>query len=63
MLVVNASNTLKILNWLRLNNKFSVNINDITAKSGLLAIQGPKATDLLQNFTKIRFKINEVLFF
>ena len=52
MLVVNASNTLKILNWLRLNNKFSVNINDITAKSGLLAIQGPKATDLLQNFTK-----------
>ena len=52
MLVVNASNTLKILNWLRLNNKFSVIINDITAKSGLLAIQGPKATDLLQNFTK-----------
>ena len=53
MLVVNASNTLKILNWLRLNNKFSVNINDITAKSGLLAIRGPKATDLLQNFTKL----------
>tara|TARA_S200000501_G_scaffold291847_1_gene277118 strand:- start:1350 stop:2420 length:1071 start_codon:yes stop_codon:yes gene_type:complete len=51
MLVVNASNTFKILNWLESNNSFLVNIEDITMKRGLLAVQGPKAISLLQNFT------------
>ena len=51
MLVVNASNTLKIFNWLNAKNTFSVDIKDITMDRGLLAVQGPKAIDLLQNLT------------
>ena len=51
MLVVNASNSFKILNWLNVNNVSSIVIKDITMERGLLAIQGPKAIDLLQNFT------------
>ena len=35
------------------NNLFSVEIKNITKDRGLLAIQGPKAIDLLQNFTTI----------
>ena len=51
MLVVNASNSFKILNWLNVNNVSSIVIKDITMERGLLAVQGPKAIDLLQNFT------------
>ena len=53
MLVVNSSNTLKIFNWLNFNNTFSIIIKDITAERGLLAVQGPRAIDLLQNFTDL----------
>lgn len=52
MLVVNASNTLKIFNWLSFNNIFSIDIKDITMDRGLLAVQGPKSIDLLQNLTE-----------
>ena len=52
MLVVNASNTLKIFNWLNSNNIFSIDIKDITIDRGLLAVQGPKAINLLQNLTE-----------
>ena len=53
MLVVNASNTSKIIEWINSNNLFSVEIKNITKDRGLLAIQGPEAVDLLQNFTTI----------
>ena len=51
MLVVNASNTFKIFNWLNSNNKFSIIIKDVTMEKGLLAVQGPRAIDLLQRLT------------
>ena len=53
MIVVNASNTSKIIEWINFNNLFSLEIKNITKDRGLLAIQGPKAVDLLQNFTTI----------
>jgi len=55
MLVVNASNTLKIFNWLKSSNTFSIVIQDITMQRGLLAVQGPKALDLLQSLTDFDF--------
>jgi len=51
MLVVNASNTFKIFNWLNSNNTFSILIKDVTMEKGLLAVQGPRAIDLLQKLT------------
>ena len=55
-MVVNASNTSKIIKWMNSNNLFSVEIKNITKERGLLAIQGPKAIDLLQNFTTINLR-------
>ena len=51
MLVVNAANTNKIIDWLNKHNKFSLRINDITLKNGLLALQGPNALKILQKIT------------
>ena len=51
MLVVNASNTEKIIKWMFKHNNYDININNITKKRGLIALQGPKAIDLLQRIT------------
>ena len=41
------------INWLKSSNTFSIVIQDITMQRGLLAVQGPRAIDLLQNFTDL----------
>ena len=51
MLVVNAANTESDLEWVRLNNTFDAHVEDISAKTGLLALQGPRAQDMLQPLT------------
>lgn len=53
MLVVNASNIEKDWNWIESNNDFDCGMINISDKSGLLAIQGPKATELLQHLTDV----------
>ena len=53
MLVVNASNAQKDFQWICSNNIYNLTITDITPKRGLLAIQGPKALQILQNLTSI----------
>jgi len=53
MLVVNASNIEKDWKWLEDKNTFRVNMIDISGKTGLLAVQGPKATELLQKLTDV----------
>ncbi|ACK42789.1 MULTISPECIES: glycine cleavage system aminomethyltransferase GcvT [Dictyoglomus] len=50
LLVVNAINTQKILDWLNLNNKFEVNILDLTNTTTLLAIQGPDSEKVLEEY-------------
>ena len=50
MLVVNASNTEKIIDWMNKHNNLNLKITNITKNRGLLALQGPKALSLLQNF-------------
>lgn len=53
MLVVNASNIEKDWNWLEGKNSFEANMIDISSRTGLLAVQGPKAAEILQSLTEV----------
>ena len=53
MLVVNASNIEKDWNWITEHNTKGVEMHNISAKTALLAVQGPKATELIQQLTKM----------
>jgi aminomethyltransferase len=53
MLVVNASNIEKDWNWINSHNNFEAKLTDISEKTSLLAIQGPKAAAALQSLTEI----------
>ncbi len=51
MLVVNASNIEKDWNWIISHNTQGVEMHNISEKTALLAIQGPKATEYMQQLT------------
>ena len=52
-LVVNASNIEKDWKWItKWNRQFKAKINNISNQISLLAIQGPKAIEVVQNLTK-----------
>ncbi len=53
MLVVNAGNIEKDWNWISSFNTNNVQMHNISAKTCLLAIQGPNACKLLQSLTPI----------
>ncbi|MCQ6961550.1 glycine cleavage system aminomethyltransferase GcvT [Mucilaginibacter aquariorum] len=53
MLVVNASNIEKDWNWISKYNTEGVEMKDISDRTSLLAVQGPKAADALQSLTDI----------
>ena len=53
MLVVNASNIEKDLSWIILHNRFDTRVINISDQTGLLAVQGPKATQVLQKLTDV----------
>ncbi len=53
MLVVNAGNIDKDWNWLEGKNTTNESMENISNKAGLLAIQGPKATEVLQKLTEV----------
>ncbi|KQR72390.1 glycine cleavage system aminomethyltransferase GcvT [Pedobacter sp. Leaf176] len=53
MLVVNASNIEKDWNWIQQFNNKDVEMHNISDKTSLLAIQGPKAADALQSLTEV----------
>ena len=53
LLVVNASNIEKDWNWIEGHNRFQVRMKDISERTGLVAVQGPKAAEILQVFTDI----------
>ncbi len=53
MLVVNASNIEKDWKWItKWNKQFKAKINNISNQISLLAIQGPKAIEVVQNLTE-----------
>lgn len=51
MLVVNASNIDKDWNWIQKFNTSNVEMHNISDKTSLLAVQGPKSADALQSLT------------
>src|ERR1700761_634163 len=53
MLVVNASNIEKDWNWISNHNTKGVEMHNISDKTALLAIQGPKATEYMQQLTDL----------
>jgi len=53
MLVVNASNIEKDWNWISQFNTNGVVMKDISDRTSLLAVQGPKAAEALQSLTDI----------
>src|SRR6201747_3244772 len=53
MLVVNASNIEKDWNWISQFNTEGVDMKDISDRTSLLAVQGPRAADALQSLTDI----------
>ena len=53
MLVVNASNIDKDWNWIQKYNTANVEMHNISDKTSLLAVQGPKAAEALQSLTEI----------
>lgn len=53
MLVVNASNIEKDWNWISKANSFDTKMIDISDKTSLLALQGPKALEILQELTDV----------
>ena len=48
MLVVNASNIESDLAWIQSHNSFLASVENISKATGLLALQGPKALEILQ---------------
>jgi aminomethyltransferase len=54
MLVVNASNEKKDWRWLKRHSKgLSVKMTNISSKTGLIALQGPKAVEILRKLTDL----------
>jgi aminomethyltransferase len=53
LLVVNASNIGKDWDWVKKHNTFGANMEDISKKTCLFAVQGPKAADALQSLTSV----------
>lgn len=68
MLVVNASNIEKDWNWIQSQTIEGVEMRNVSTNTSLLAIQGPKAINVLQQLTSIKlsdmpyysFKIGEL---
>lgn len=56
MLVVNASNIEKDWNWIASQNIHGVEMHNISEKTALLAIQGPKAAEAMQSLTNTDLK-------
>lgn len=51
-LIVNASNTEKDFQWIKnLVGEYEVNVDDITARIGQLALQGPKSLEILEKLS------------
>lgn len=59
MLVVNASNIDKDFDWISANNTQGVELKNISDKTALLAVQGPKAVAALQKLTDVNLSAIE----
>jgi len=56
LLVVNAANIEKDWAWINQHNTLGVNLDNASDRLAQLAVQGPKATEMLQKLTNIELK-------
>ncbi len=61
LLVVNAGNTESDFDWLNENNDVGAELQNVSDQYAQLALQGPKAEEILQKLTKI--SLSEIQFF
>ena len=61
ILVVNASNIEKDLEWINSNNTFDCEVRNQSDDTALLAVQGPKSIETLQKLTDL--KLDEIAFY
>ena len=61
MLVVNASNIEKDWEWINQQNNCNAQLENISDNTSLIAVQGPKAKELLQEFTDLN--LSEINFY
>lgn len=59
LLVVNASNIQKDLDWIKRHNIFGAEVTNISDSISLLAVQGPKSLKVVQKLTDINLKALE----
>ncbi|RKU11253.1 glycine cleavage system protein T [Candidatus Poribacteria bacterium] len=62
MLVVNAANIEKDLAWVETHNDTGAEVKDVSENTALIALQGPKAIDILNPFIPER-DVSEISFF
>lgn len=62
MLVVNAANIEKDFAWVETHNDTDVEVKDVSENTALIALQGPKAIDILNPFVPKR-DVSEISFF
>ena len=62
MLVVNAANIEKDFAWVETHNDTGADIKDVSEHTALIALQGPKAVDILNPFVPKR-DVSEISFF
>ena len=63
LLVPNAANTDTILEWFNSQNSFDANIEDRTDQFTCLALQGPKAEEILVSLPFVDRELKEIVFF
>ena len=53
LIVYNASNRVKDFNWLKKNTKgFNINLTEVSDEIAMIAVQGPKAVDILSKISE-----------
>ena len=62
MLVVNAANIEKDLTWVETHNDTGAEVKDVSENTALIALQGPKAIDVLNPFV-LEWNVSEISFF
>ena len=59
MIIVNASNKIKVLNWIKLYiNNYSVILDDLNINYSLIALQGPKSRTILNKISNKELDIS-----
>ena len=57
IIIVNASNKMKVLDWMKSFNDYEIDLDDLNINNSLIALQGPKSRELLSQISNKVIKI------